>query len=665
MTSDDQQTTFADLGLAPELTQALSDLGYEEPTPIQSESIVPLLEGSDLLGQAATGTGKTAAFSLPMLQRIFAEGSPGNPSGLVLVPTRELANQVSEAAHKYGKGLGAKVLPVYGGAPIGRQMSALERGVDIVVATPGRAVDLIKRRKLVLSDLMVMVLDEADEMLDMGFADDLEFILGSTPESRQTVLFSATMPRRLEAIASNYMNEPVHIKLHSQPQAAGEQPKVRQETYIVPRQHKAAALGRVLDKEQPDATIVFCRTRDEVDQLAETMNGRGYRTEAIHGGFAQEHRAKVIDRLRSGKTELLVATDVAARGLDIDCLTHVVNFDVPASPETYVHRIGRVGRAGREGVAITIAQPKQHRLLQNIERLTKQKMNFQEVPSVADVLAVRVQAMQDELRRIIQEEDLDSLRVAVEPLIEEFDPIQVALAAAHLAQGEQLQNDDNQEIPKVGADDRGGRGDRRREGGFDRRDGRSRDSGPRRSGSGGPTQTIFLGVGGMDGVRPGDIVGALAGESSLTGGDIGQINIQQKFSLVDIPAESAEQVLNDISGLRIKGRHANPRPDEGFKNDGPPRGPRDGGGRGGYGGGSDRRGSGGGYGGGGDDRRGSGGGRGGYGGGSDRRGGGGFSPRGGSDRGERRYDGGGKSYGGPSGGRKFDKKKGAPKGRRP
>ncbi|MBX6387040.1 MAG: DEAD/DEAH box helicase, partial [Microbispora sp.] len=341
----DEGPGFADLALGPELLKALSGLGYEEPTPIQREAIPPLLEGRDLLGQAATGTGKTAAFALPMLQRLHAEGVDGEPGGLVLVPTRELAVQVSEAMHRYGRDLGTRVLPIYGGQPIGRQLRALERGVDVVVATPGRALDHIGRGTLPLKGLRMVVLDEADEMLDMGFAEDIEAILQETPEDRQTVLFSATMPPRIDGIARRHLREPVRIKIEREAPAAGETPLIRQSAYIVTRAYKPAALGRVLDVEAPTAAIVFCRTREEVDQLTETMNGRGYRAEALHGGMGQEQRDRVMGRLRSGTADLLVATDVAARGLDIEQLSHVINYDVPSAPETYVHRIGRVGRA--------------------------------------------------------------------------------------------------------------------------------------------------------------------------------------------------------------------------------------------------------------------------------------------------------------------------------
>ena len=388
-TETDDGDGFDTLGLRPELLKTINDLGYEEPTPIQLQTIPLLLAGRDLLGQAATGTGKTAAFALPALQMIDTSAKVV-PIALVLVPTRELAMQVSEAIFRYGRELNVKVTPIYGGQPIFRQLQALDRGVHIVVATPGRALDHIGRGSLHLGAIRTVILDEADEMLDMGFADDIDSILQATPPERQTVLFSATMPARINALARKYQRDPVRIQIgrgDTQPGTA----LVRQSAYMVQRSHKPAALGRILDIEGPKATLVFCRTRIEVDQLTETMNGRGYRAEALHGGMDQPQRDRVMGRLRDGTAELLVATDVAARGLDVDTLTHVVNYDVPSAAESYVHRIGRVGRAGRQGVAITLAEPREQRLLFNIEKLTKQKIAIERVPTVADLRARQIE----------------------------------------------------------------------------------------------------------------------------------------------------------------------------------------------------------------------------------------------------------------------------------
>ncbi|MEJ7799506.1 MAG: DEAD/DEAH box helicase, partial [Ilumatobacter sp.] len=432
-TETSQTATFADLDLRPELLAALDELGYEEPTPIQAAAIPPMLAGADLLGQAATGTGKTAAFALPVLNALESNrGRSTAPSALILVPTRELAMQVSEAIFNYGRHLGVKVVPIYGGQPIYRQLQQLDRGVDVVVATPGRAVDHVGRGSLALADVRIVVLDEADEMLDMGFADDLETILDATPTERQTVLFSATLPSRINSIAKRYQRNPERISIGRGDTKPGEA-LVRQRAYVVARAHKPAALGRILDIESPTAAIVFCRTRGEVDQLTVTMNGRGYRAEALHGGMDQMQRDRVMGRLRDGTAELLIATDVAARGLDVDSLTHVVNYDVPSAPDSYVHRIGRVGRAGREGVAITLAEPREQRLLGNIERLTKQQISIESVPTVADLRARRLAATVESIRAVLDANDLDDLAAVVDALRGDHDIEQIALAAIKLA----------------------------------------------------------------------------------------------------------------------------------------------------------------------------------------------------------------------------------------
>jgi ATP-dependent RNA helicase DeaD len=362
---------FSGLGLVNELSTALSALGYEEATPVQREAIPLLLAGKDLLARAATGTGKTAAFALPMLQTLFqdAEGRR-RTGGLVLVPTRELSMQVAEAIHKYAKGVGVSVVPVYGGAPISMQIRTLERGAAIVVATPGRALDHIRRGTLKLAHLRMLVLDEADEMLDMGFAEDLDAILDATPKERQTALFSATMPARILSIAQRHLRDPARVTIASEKTVAGKLPRVRQVAYLVPRAHKPAVLDRVLDMENPASALVFCRTRLEVETLVETLSAHGRRAQALHGGMEQRQRDRVMQMFRGGKADLLVATDVAARGLDIEHLSHVVNYDVPASAEAYVHRIGRTGRAGATGIAVSLAGHAERGALRQIERYT-------------------------------------------------------------------------------------------------------------------------------------------------------------------------------------------------------------------------------------------------------------------------------------------------------
>jgi len=526
------RSEFGQLQLRPELVQALAELGYEEPTPIQHEAIPLLLQGRDLVGQAATGTGKTAAFALPILQGLADDDRGRAPSALVLVPTRELAMQVSEAVHRYGRGLGARVLPIYGGQPITRQLRVLNGGVDVVVGTPGRVLDHLNRGSLDLRDLEVVVLDEADEMLDMGFAEDLDAIIVATPEQRQTLLFSATMPARVAKLA-RYLRDPVSVQVGGGP-ATGSAPLVRQTAYIVARAHKPATLGRILDVESPTAALVFCRTREEVDRLTETLNGRGYRAEALHGGMAQDQRDRVMGRLRAGTAELLVATDVAARGLDIDQLTHVINYDVPTDPESYVHRIGRVGRAGRSGVAITLAEPREHRMLKAIERATKQRMHLETVPTVADLRARRLESTRAAIHENLLAGDLDGFRVVVETLAAEFDVLEVALAAVRLAH-ESLggTTEDEEDIPPAAVPPATG--------------GRPLAE---------PTARLFVGLGRAAGIRPQDLVGAIANESRLTGRDIGSIEISDRFSLVEIPVAAVDEVMRALRGTTIKGRKA-------------------------------------------------------------------------------------------------------------
>ena len=574
--SDTDRSSFDELGLGDDLAAALAQLGYEEPTPIQAEAIPLLLEGRDLLGQAATGTGKTAAFTLPLVERLRGP-APAGPRALVLVPTRELAVQVSEAVHRYGRVVAARVLPVVGGQSLGRQVSALRRGVDVVVATPGRALDHLGRGTLVLDDVEVVVLDEADEMLDMGFAEDIEAILDQTPGTRQTVLFSATLPPRIDAIAAKHLREPLRIQVgvsKGNQRTLTANPNIRQSAYVVHRAHKAAALGRILDVETPTAALVFCRTRDEVDQLTETLNGRGYRAEALHGGMSQEQRDRVMGRLRSGTAELLMATDVAARGLDVDTLTHVVNYDVPSAPEAYVHRIGRVGRAGREGVAITLAEPRELRMLDNIQRLTKRDIPIQKIPTVAALRARQIELTSESIRESLAADDLDEFDAVLEPLLEDFDLEEIALAAVrlvHLASGA---GEEEGEIPDASVRpdrdkgrprDRGDRGDRFERGGRERFD-RSerperfdRSERPERPGLPAGTAKLFVGLGRRDGVRPSDLVWTIANVTGLSGKQIGPIWIADGHSTVGVPERQADEVIEALRATKVKGRRVNVR----------------------------------------------------------------------------------------------------------
>ncbi|HEU0242585.1 MAG TPA: DEAD/DEAH box helicase, partial [Candidatus Limnocylindrales bacterium] len=425
-------------------------------------------------------TGKTAAFALPILQRLAVrldadraagrpvdgrgvpqDGRGSRPSSLVLAPTRELAMQVAEAIHKYGKELGVRVVPVYGGQPITTQLHRLARGVDVVVATPGRAVDHLDRGTLRFDEVDTVVLDEADEMLDMGFADDLEKILGSLRELRQTALFSATIAGPIARLASRHLHHPVRVQVQAEATPEGENARVRQVAYVVRRPDKLAALGRILDLEDGAATLVFARTRGEVDDLAEALSGRGRDAAALHGGLSQEQRDRIMTRFRDGALDVLVATDVAARGLDIEHISHVVNFDVPSNPDTYVHRIGRTGRAGREGVAITLVEPREHRLLRDIERTIGQPLDIEGLPTVADVREHRIDLLSGTLREALVAGGFDRYRGVVEALAGEYDTVDIALAAISLADAEARGAEDEMELAPAFLPDPGARRDTR------------------------------------------------------------------------------------------------------------------------------------------------------------------------------------------------------------
>ncbi|MGE0393056.1 MAG: DEAD/DEAH box helicase [Vicinamibacterales bacterium] len=579
---------FADLGLSDALLAALTALGYEEPTPVQAASIPILLARRDLLAQAATGTGKTAAFALPMLQRLAepepdtdapdatAEPAardlkkraagimeapprlvgrkkrtvPGQVGGVVLVPTRELAMQVSEALHKYANGTGLTVVPLYGGASMEQQIRALARGAEIVVATPGRALDHLRRETLSLAKVRLLVLDEADEMLDMGFAEDLEAIIGAAPATKQTALFSATLPARILKIAERHLRSPERVRIAVEKTATGKAPRVRQVAYIVRRDQKAAALDRILDMEGPDTAIVFCRTRIEVDTLVEALSAHGYRAEALHGGMQQRQRDAVMSRVRAGKTDLLIATDVAARGLDIDRITHVVNYDLPSDPESYVHRIGRTGRAGRTGTAITLLDPREHRHLRNIERMTRQTIEIATVPTVSDLRARRLEQTATGLRALLAEGGFEAARTVVAGLAAEFDVIDVAAAAVMLADRAAGGTNDDVEIaaaaPASGSP--AGRGHMARSGGDSRR---QSDGGAR----------IFFGAGRKAGIRPADLVGAITGEAGLPSRAVRVVQIAEAFSVVEVPDEEADAVIAAVGAGGLRGKRVTVRRD--------------------------------------------------------------------------------------------------------
>ena len=551
---------FAALGLEARLLATLEQLGYEEPTPIQRGAIPPLLAGKDVLGQAATGTGKTAAFTLPLLQRL-AQGPKAHPAGLILVPTRELAIQVGTAVQRYGKELRTTVLAVYGGQAIGPQFQALKRGVDVVVATPGRALDHIRRGTLKLAQVRLVVLDEADEMLDMGFAEDLDAILEQTPATKQTALFSATMPPRIKSIAHRHLKQPVEITIAKEPVKAGTAPRVQQTAYVVARPYRSAALARVLDMAGAKSTLVFCRTRVEVDEVTAMLNGRGYRAEAIHGGMSQPQRDRVMQAFRTGQTELLVATDVAARGLDIPSVSHVINFELPSSAEVYVHRIGRTGRAGREGSAITILDPREERLLRSIEHLTKAKVTVAPIPSVADLLAKRLERTRVAVQEAMDAEDLDGFRGVVQSMAATEDPLKIAAAAMKLVFQTYGGDRAEQDIPAVPvrrpepgrmmARPVGRPGER---GMPSRPGGRAMAERPTRGGRTAGAVRIYIGAGSAAGIKPGDLVGAIANEANVQSKVLGGIEILDRFSLVEVPEAMAAKIVERLGRARIKGQ---------------------------------------------------------------------------------------------------------------
>ena len=543
---------FVSLGLDPRLLAALSSLGYEEPTPVQKQAIPPLLAGRDLLAQAATGTGKTAAFALPMLDRLIREGGERKVVfGLVLVPTRELAMQVAEAVHRYGRGTGVRVLAVYGGSSMGLQLRELARGVDIVVATPGRALDHVKRGTLKLSGVKLVVLDEADEMLDMGFSEDLEAILDATPPGHPMALFSATFPSRIAGLAGRRLTSPVELRLGGAAREPGAKDdggiRVKQTAYVVPRAHKLAALSRILDLEDPTSAIVFCRTRTEVDEISEKLNARGRRAEALHGGFTQDQRDRVMKRFRSGAADLLVATDVAARGLDVEQISHVFNYDVPSEAEAYVHRIGRTARAGRAGTAITLFEPREQWLLANVERLTKKKIERATVPTVADLKARRLELTRASLRETILGGGLETFRVAVDSLADEFDILDVAAAGVKLAHEAAGSPGEEEEIPAIPVpQDRPRFVPRSETGGMTRPVRRT----PRLPGA----VSLFIGAGRDAGIRPADLFGAITNEAKIPSRAIGAIEIADRFSLVEVPGESADAVIEALRKTTLRGR---------------------------------------------------------------------------------------------------------------
>ena len=544
--SEAPDVDFASLGLGPGLVKAVADLGYEAPTPIQAQAIPVLLEGKDVLGLAATGTGKTAAFTLPVLERLSKLPGRKAPRALIIVPTRELALQVARAVHTYGRPQGLRVLPIYGGAAYRPQLEGLTRGVDVVVATPGRAIDHLNRGSLRLDEVRCVVLDEADEMLDMGFQDDIEALFAATAEERQTALFSATFPHRLQRVARKVLRSPVKIEVARGP-TSGDQPAVQQVACIVRRNDKPAALIRILDIEAPEAAIVFCRTREVVDNLADLLGARGLRVEALHGGFSQQQRERVMRRLRAGANDLLIATDVAARGIDVAHLTHVINFDLPQAPEQYVHRIGRTGRAGRKGVAISLVTRRERRLMGQICHHTGVDVQLRPVPRVEDLRRRQLKRLVDEVESTMSERELSTWSAAAEGLLEGHEAKDVVAALLRMAH-EQIAPDIDAPADERSLDASGN---------SFRNDPRKQRDPQQHSGNWAP---LWVDIGGMARVRPGDLVGAFAGEAGIAGKDVGAIHITERFSVVEVREELAQVVIERMQGATIRGRRVQVRP---------------------------------------------------------------------------------------------------------
>ena len=605
-------TTFKDLALSEPLQRILADVGYESPSPIQAATIPHLLAGKDVLGQAQTGTGKTAAFALPILNGLDLRKT--KPQALVLAPTRELAIQVAEAFQRYATHIpGFRVLPIYGGQPYGPQLSGLRRGVHVVVGTPGRVIDHLERGSLDLSELTCLVLDEADEMLRMGFIDDVETVLKKTPPTRQVALFSATMPTQIRRIAQNHLREPVEITIKSKTTTAA---KTRQRYWLVSGMHKLDALTRILEAEPFDAMIIFTRTKVSTDELAERLRARGLAAAAINGDLAQAQRERAIQQLKEGKLDILVATDVAARGLDVDRISHVLNYDIPYDTESYVHRIGRTGRAGREGDAILFVTPRERNMLRQIERATRQPIEMMDLPSVETVNDLRITRFKDRITTALGGSDLGMFRSMIQQYEIEHDvpAIEIAAALARLAQGDKpllldakakserrdfdptasRERKDFNNRGERGRDERPSRGERPerterpahverterserpradrpphpraarteafsnpaedgRKRAPETREPRTQVASEHRAPESG-METYRVEVGHMHGVKPGNIVGAIANEAELDSKHIGRITIREDHSLIDLPEGMPAEILQLLKKSWVAGQ---------------------------------------------------------------------------------------------------------------
>ncbi|WJY97330.1 DEAD/DEAH box helicase [Corynebacterium fournieri] len=601
---------FEKLGLPDAVVEAVKRVGFEQPSPIQEQTIPLLMKGRDVVGLAQTGTGKTAAFALPVLSQI--DPAKRYPQALVLAPTRELALQVSDSFQSFADHIGGvSILPIYGGQAYGIQLSGLRRGAQVIVGTPGRVIDHLEKGSLDISNLEFLVLDEADEMLNMGFQEDVERILEDTPDSKQVALFSATMPNAIRRISRDYLNDPEEVTVKSETRT---NTNITQRYLFTAHRNKLDAITRILEVTEFEAMIVFVRTKNETEEIAEKLRARGFSAAAINGDIAQQQRERTVDQLRDGRLDILVATDVAARGLDVERISHVLNYDIPNDTESYVHRIGRTGRAGRSGEAILFVTPRERRMLRSIERVTNATIEEMDLPTVDEVNESRKAKFMDSITESLEATDLQIFKTMVREYSAAnnvpMDDIAAALATQALAGDEFLMKepprDKRDRRDRFDRDDRRGRGRDR----FDRDDRGDRRG--RRFDDSGNFDTYRLDVGKRQHVRPGAIVGALANEGGLNSKDFGRITIGGDFTLVELPKNLDQAVLDRLVDTRISGQLINIQRDHGAP-------PRDRGGRGGRGGGGYRGGRGGYRGGkGGRNDRGDRGGRGGYRGGRDR-----------------------------------------------
>jgi ATP-dependent RNA helicase DeaD len=551
--SEPAVASFGDLALSAPVLEALAVVGYESPSPIQAATIPVLLAGHDMLGQAQTGTGKTAAFALPILSRIRIQGGP--PQCIVLVPTRELAIQVAEAFQRYASKIkGFHVLPIYGGQSYTPQLTSLKRGAHVVVGTPGRVMDHIKRGTLDLGGVTCLVLDEADEMLQMGFVDDIEWILEKTPATRQVALFSATLPGPIRRIAQKHLREPVEVTITSRTSTAA---NIRQRYWVVSGVHKLDALTRILEAEPFDAMLIFTRTKQSTVELAERLEARGFAVAPLNGDMQQKDRERTVTRIKGGQLDILVATDVAARGLDVERISHVVNYDVPYDTESYVHRIGRTGRAGRSGEAILFITPRERNMLRYIERATRSPLEPMDLPTIADVNEQRVARFRQRITEAIAAGQAEPFRSLIEEFEKEHDvpAIEIAAALASLLQGgsplllrEKAGGTDRAEAP-VASDFPSTRGEPA---------GSAQSTSARLSDE--DTETYRIDVGYVHGVKPGNIVGAIANVAGIEGRQIGHVDIREDHTFVGLPRGLPVRILSELAKTRVAGRMLNISP---------------------------------------------------------------------------------------------------------